>query len=46
MRRNDLLQGGTPTQYPNPDAQMQVIQKNTYTFGGKEYFGEKGSLVK
>lgn len=44
MRRNDLLQGGTPTQYPNPDAQMQVIQKNTYTFGGKEYFGEKGSF--
>jgi len=44
MRRNNLLQGGTPTQYPNPDAQMQVIQKSTYTFGGKEYMGEKGAF--
>lgn len=42
MRRHDLLQGGTPTQFPIPQVQLELVGLDTYTFGGKDYFGEKG----
>lgn len=42
MRRNDLLIGGTPTEFPIPQLQLDLIGGDTYTFGGKEYAGEVG----
>ena len=42
MRRNDLLIGGTPTEYPIPQKQLELIGESLYSFGGKEYIGEKG----
>lgn len=42
MRRHDLLQGGTPTQFPIPQIQLELIGLDTYTFGGKDHFGETG----
>jgi hypothetical protein len=44
MRRNNLLIGGTPTQYPLPQLQLELIKSNVYTYGGKAFFGEKGSF--
>ncbi|WP_028297390.1 hypothetical protein [Olivibacter sitiensis] len=44
MRRNDLLIGGTPTQYPVPQLQAELANIDVYTFGGKDYFGEKGNF--
>ena len=42
MRRNDLLIGGTPTEYPIPQKQLELIGESLYSFGGKEFIGEKG----
>lgn len=42
LRRNDLLQGGTPTQYPIPQKQLELIGVDLYSFGGIEYAGETG----
>lgn len=42
MRRHDLLQGGTPTQFPIPQVQLDLIGLETYTFGGFAQAGEKG----
>lgn len=42
MRRHDLLQGGTPTQFPIPQVQLELVGLETYTFGGKDYAGETG----
>lgn len=42
MRRNDLLQGGTPTEYPVPQEQLEIVGLDDYTFGGKGYEGERG----
>jgi len=42
MRRHNLLIGGTPTELPVPQAQLELIKKEVYTFGGKENFGQKG----
>lgn len=42
MRRNDLLQAGTPTQYPIPQKQLELIGSDLYSFGGLEYAGETG----
>ncbi len=42
MRRHDLLQGGTPTQFPVPQVQLDLIGIETYTFGGIGNAGEKG----
>lgn len=42
MRRNDLLVGGTPTEYPIPQTPLEVIGADVYSFGGKEYMGETG----
>lgn len=44
MRRHDLLQGGTATQFPIPQIQLELIGLDTYTFGGKDYAGETGSF--
>ena len=44
MRRNDLLQGGTPTQFPVPQIQLDLIGESTYTFGGKDQAGELGKF--
>jgi hypothetical protein len=43
MRRNNLLIGGTPTEYPLPQLQLELTKNTVYTFGGKGFFGEKGS---
>lgn len=43
MRRNNLLVGGTPTEYPIPQLQLELAKIPIYTFGGKAFFGEKGS---
>lgn len=42
MRRHDLLQGGTPTQFPVPQIQLDLIGIETYTFGGINQAGELG----
>ncbi|SFF21563.1 hypothetical protein SAMN03003324_02894 [Pedobacter antarcticus] len=42
MRRNNLLVGGTPTEYPIPQLQLDLVKQPVYTFGGKDYFNEKG----
>ncbi len=42
MRRHDLLQGGTPTQFPVPQIQLELIGLETYTFGGRGFAGERG----
>lgn len=42
MRRNNLLIGGTPTEYPVPQLQLELAKHELYTFGGKLFFGEKG----
>ncbi len=44
MRRNNLLIGGTPTEYPIPQLQLELAKKQLYTFGGKGFFGEKGAF--
>ncbi|WP_276486126.1 hypothetical protein [Paraflavitalea pollutisoli] len=43
MRRNNLLVGGTPTEYPIPQLQLELAKTTIYTFGGKSFFGEKGA---
>jgi hypothetical protein len=43
MRRNNLLIGGTPTEYPLPQLQLELVKRTVYTFGGKAFFDEKGS---
>ncbi|MDP4201198.1 MAG: hypothetical protein Q8861_00760 [Bacteroidota bacterium] len=42
MRRNNLLIGGTPTEFPIPQVQLDLVGETVYTFGGKAYLGEKG----
>jgi hypothetical protein len=42
MRRHDLLQVGTPTQFPVPQIQLELIGIETYTFGGEEFALERG----
>ncbi|MFT4022354.1 MAG: hypothetical protein QM664_01070 [Flavihumibacter sp.] len=43
MRRNNLLIGGTPTEYPLPQLQLELAKQPPYSFGGAANFGEKGS---
>jgi hypothetical protein len=43
MRRNNLLIGGTATEFPLPQLQLELTKNTMYTFGGKGFFGEKGS---
>lgn len=42
MRRHNLLQTGTPTQFPVPQIQLELIGIETYTFGGEEFASERG----
>ncbi|GHV26546.1 hypothetical protein FACS1894176_07510 [Bacteroidia bacterium] len=42
MRRHDLLQGGTMTEFPVPQVQLDLLGEATYTFGGKSNAGERG----
>ncbi|WP_437918057.1 hypothetical protein [Sphingobacterium sp. LRF_L2] len=44
MRRNDLLIGGTPTELPLPQSQLELIQKSVYSFGGIARVGELGEF--
>ena len=44
MRRNDLLQKGTPTEFPVPEQQLLLTGDNVYTFGGVEKAGAKGKF--
>jgi len=44
MRRHNLLIGGTPTEYPLPQLQLELTKNVIYTFGGKAFAGEKGSF--
>lgn len=43
MRRHNLLQKGTPTIYPVPDSELQILDISTYTFGGVENAGQPGT---
>ena len=43
MRRNDLLQKGTPTQFPVPADELEIGGDDTYTFGGESNAGQDGS---
>jgi starch-binding outer membrane protein, SusD/RagB family len=36
MRRRDLLQRGTPLQYPVPGKELETLQIDYYTFGGQD----------
>jgi len=36
MRKEDLLQPGTPLHYPIPGSQLQIMGIECYTFGGTE----------
>jgi hypothetical protein len=42
MRRNDLLIGGTPTEYPIPQKQLELLGIDLYSFGGIENAGITG----
>jgi hypothetical protein len=44
MRRNNLLIGGTPTEMPIPQQQLNVLKIPVYTNGGKVNFGAKGKF--
>lgn len=43
MRRHNLLQEGTPLHYPIPGEELEIIQKDFYTFGGESRAGESGT---
>lgn len=42
MRRNNLLQKGTPTEFPIPEQQLLLTGDAIYTFGGLSEAGAKG----
>ncbi len=42
MRRHNLLQPGTPTQYPITENQLKLTSNALYTFGGASNYGQKG----
>lgn len=42
MRRHNLLQPGTPTQYPITENQLKLTNTTLYTFGGTGNLGQKG----
>ena len=43
MRRYDLLQSGTPTQYPVPGTELEITGDQLYTFGGEANAGSVGT---
>ncbi len=42
MRRHNLLQPGTPTQFPIVENQLKLTPNQLYTFGGEANIGVKG----
>jgi hypothetical protein len=42
MRRNNLLQKGTPTEFPIPERQLLFTSESVYSFGGAANAGAKG----
>ncbi len=43
MRRHDLLQTGTPTMFPVPGSELEILGLENYTFGGPSFAGQPGS---
>lgn len=43
MRRHDMLQAGTPLQYPVPATELELIGEQFYTFGGPANVGQEGT---
>lgn len=43
MRRHDLLQKGTPTMYPLPGLELEILDLPLYTFGGVNRAGQIGT---
>lgn len=43
MRRHDLLQEGTPTMFPVPGSELEILGLENYTFGGPSFAGQEGS---
>jgi len=43
MRRYDLLQAGTPLQYPIPATELEITGDDFYSFGGASYTSEVGT---
>jgi hypothetical protein len=45
MRRHNLLQEGTALHYPIPGEELEIIQRDFYTFGGESRAGESGTAA-
>ncbi len=45
MRRWDLLQEGTPTEFPIPARELEATGFDIYTFGGVNHAGEPGTAL-
>ena len=43
MRRHDMLQEGTPTMFPVPGSELELLGIENYTFGGPSFAGQTGS---
>ncbi len=43
MRRHDLLQEGTPTMYPIPGIELELLELSNYSFGGEQRIGQPGT---
>jgi hypothetical protein len=43
MRRHDMLQEGTPTMFPVPGSELELLGLENYTFGGPSFAGETGT---
>ena len=45
MRRHDMLQEGTPTMFPVPGSELELLGLENYTFGGPSFAGETGTAT-
>lgn len=45
MRRHDMLQPGTPTMFPVPGGELEILGLPGYTFGGEGHEGEVGTAT-
>ena len=43
MRRHDMLQIGTATQFGVPGGELEILGIENYTFGGVSFAGQAGS---
>lgn len=43
MRRHDMLQAGTPLNYPVPGSELEILGLDNYTFGGADFAGQVGT---